>query len=60
MSSRIVVKRNFNESACSETVNNVGLRNNYFCTVYASRLMVPRKQGLIVNITSLGGLQYAL
>lgn len=42
-----------------DDINNVGLRNNYFCTVYASRLMVPRKQGLIVNITSLGGLQYA-
>jgi dehydrogenase/reductase SDR family member 1 len=42
-----------------DDINNVGLRNNYFCTVYASRLMVPRKQGLIVNITSLGGMQYA-
>ena len=42
-----------------DDINGVGLRNNYFCTVYASRLMVPRKQGLIVNITSLGGMQYA-
>lgn len=42
-----------------DDINNVGLRNHYFCTVYASRLMVPRKKGLIVNITSLGGLQYA-
>lgn len=43
-----------------DDINNVGLRNNYICTVYASRLMVPRKQGLIVNISSLGGMQYAL
>lgn len=41
-----------------DDINNVGLRNHYFCSVYASRLMVPRKQGLIVNITSLGGQNY--
>jgi len=39
-----------------DDVNNVGLRNHYFCTVYASRMMVPRKQGLIVNVSSPGGL----
>lgn len=42
-----------------DDINNVGLRNNYFCTVYAARMMVPRKKGLIINITSLGGMQYA-
>lgn len=42
-----------------DDINNVGLRNNYICSVYAARLMVPRKQGLIVNITSMGGQQYA-
>ena len=42
-----------------DDINNTGLRNNYICTVYASRLMVPRKQGLIVNISSMGGVQYA-
>lgn len=42
-----------------DDINNVGLRNNYHCTVFASRMMVPRKQGLIINISSLGGLQYA-
>ncbi|RNA30988.1 dehydrogenase reductase SDR family member 1-like [Brachionus plicatilis] len=42
-----------------DDINNVGLRNNYLCTVHASRLMVPRQKGLIVNISSLGGLQYA-
>lgn len=41
-----------------DEVNNVGLRNHYFCTVYASRLMVERKQGLIVNVSSAGGLRY--
>jgi len=41
-----------------DEVNNVGLRNHYICTVYAARLMVPRKQGLIINISSWGGHQY--
>lgn len=41
-----------------DIVNNVGLRNHYLCTVYASRMMVPRKSGLIVNISSIGGLRY--
>jgi dehydrogenase/reductase SDR family protein 1 len=42
-----------------DDINNVGLRNHYICTVYAARLMVPRKTGLIVNITSMGGQQYS-
>ncbi|XP_013381817.1 dehydrogenase/reductase SDR family member 1 [Lingula anatina] len=41
-----------------DTVNNVGLRNHYICSVYASQIMVPRKEGLIVNISSAGGLSY--
>lgn len=41
-----------------DVVNNVGLRNHYFCSVYAARMMVPRKSGLIVNISSAGGLRY--
>jgi len=41
-----------------DDINNVGLRNHYICSVYASRLMVPRKQGLIVNISSFGGQTY--
>jgi NAD(P)-dependent dehydrogenase (short-subunit alcohol dehydrogenase family) len=32
--------------------------NHYYCAVYATRLMVPRKQGLIITISSLGGLMY--
>ncbi|CAJ0558248.1 unnamed protein product, partial [Mesorhabditis spiculigera] len=41
-----------------DSVNSVGLRNNYVCAVYAARMMVKRKTGLIVNISSAGGLQY--
>lgn len=41
-----------------DDINNVGLRNHYFCTAYAARLMVPRKSGLIVNISSPGGQMY--
>ncbi|VDM54953.1 unnamed protein product [Angiostrongylus costaricensis] len=54
-----------------DSINNVGLRNNYICSVHAARMMVKRKciivsilsivtfrSGLIVNISSAGGLQY--
>ncbi|XP_064201944.1 dehydrogenase/reductase SDR family member 1 [Anguilla rostrata] len=41
-----------------DCVNNVGLRGHYFCTVYASRLMVAQGRGLIVVISSMGGLRY--
>lgn len=41
-----------------DTINNVGLRNHYFCTVYAARMMVKRGEGLIVNISSYGGTRY--
>ncbi|XP_019630648.1 PREDICTED: dehydrogenase/reductase SDR family member 1-like [Branchiostoma belcheri] len=38
----------------------VGVRNSYICAVYAARLMVPARAGLIVNISSEGGLTYGL
>jgi len=41
-----------------DTINGVGLRNHFLCTTYASRMMVERKSGLIVNISSMGGLNY--
>jgi len=41
-----------------DCINGVGLRGHYICTAYASRLMVPRNQGLIVNVSSIGGLRY--
>lgn len=42
-----------------DCVNNVGLRNHYLCAYHAARLlMVPRRSGLIVNVSSYGGLRY--
>lgn len=41
-----------------DCINGVGLRGHYHCTVLASRLMVPRREGLIINISSPGGLKY--
>lgn len=41
-----------------DVVNNVGLRNHYLCTVMASKLMVARGSGLVVNVSSFGGLRY--
>lgn len=41
-----------------DIVNDVGLRNHYICTVHGARLMVPRKSGLIINVSSPGGLKY--
>jgi len=41
-----------------DTINGVGLRNHFLCTVFASRMMVERKDGLIVNVSSSGGIKY--
>ena len=41
-----------------DCINGVGLRNHYLCTTYASRMMATRKDGLIVNVSSSGGLRY--
>ncbi|XP_004694655.1 PREDICTED: dehydrogenase/reductase SDR family member 1 [Condylura cristata] len=41
-----------------DDINNVGLRGHYLCSVYGARLMVPAGRGLIVVISSAGGLQY--
>jgi len=38
-----------------DTFNSVGLRNHYICTVLASRIMVENRKGLIVNVSSIGG-----
>ena len=43
-----------------DMINGVGLRGHYICTTLASRLMVPRKKGLIVNVSSSGGLKYKI
>jgi len=41
-----------------DSINGVGLRGHYICTVLGSRLMVENKSGLIVNVSSPGGLRY--
>ncbi|KAJ8011764.1 hypothetical protein DPEC_G00061650 [Dallia pectoralis] len=41
-----------------DSINNAGLRGHYFCSVYASRMMVAQGRGLIVVISSMGGLRY--
>ncbi|XP_029971674.1 dehydrogenase/reductase SDR family member 1-like [Salarias fasciatus] len=41
-----------------DSINNTGLRGHYFFSVYASRMMVAQGRGLIVTISSFGGLQY--
>ncbi|XP_045697132.1 dehydrogenase/reductase SDR family member 1 [Phyllostomus hastatus] len=53
-------KKAFWESPASiwDDVNNVGLRGHYLCSVYGARLMVPAGRGLIVIISSVGGMRY--
>jgi len=41
-----------------DKINGVGLRNHFLCTVFASRIMVDRRDGLIVNVSSSGGIKY--
>lgn len=41
-----------------DSINNTGLRGHYFFSVHASRLMVSQGRGLIVTISSMGGLRY--
>ncbi|XP_048477264.1 dehydrogenase/reductase SDR family member 1 isoform X2 [Rhincodon typus] len=41
-----------------DDINNVGLRGHYICSVYAAQMMVEAKRGLIVIISSMGGLRY--
>ncbi|XP_060595889.1 dehydrogenase/reductase SDR family member 1-like [Ruditapes philippinarum] len=43
-----------------DDINEVGLRNNYVCAIYASKLMVPRKNGVIINVSSAGASMYML
>lgn len=41
-----------------DIVNHVGLRSHYIASVFAARVMSKRKQGLIVNVGSFGGVNY--
>ena len=43
-----------------DMLNRVGLRSNYICAVYAARLMVPHRKGLIINMSSSGGKSYLI
>ncbi|XP_078501075.1 dehydrogenase/reductase SDR family member 1-like isoform X2 [Lissotriton helveticus] len=41
-----------------DNLNNAGLRGHYLCSVYAAQMMVEARRGLIVVISSIGGLRY--
>lgn len=41
-----------------DTMVDVGLRSHYVASVYAARMMVPARAGLIANISSFGGGSY--
>lgn len=41
-----------------DCINGVGLRNHYCCTALASTIMTENKCGLIINVSSGGGLRY--
>jgi NAD(P)-dependent dehydrogenase (short-subunit alcohol dehydrogenase family) len=41
-----------------DRMNQVGLRAHYVAAVHAARLMVPRRSGLIVQISSFGAISY--
>ena len=40
--------------------HDVGLRSHFVCSHHAARVMAPAKRGLIVNISSAGGMGYFL
>ncbi|ESO00623.1 hypothetical protein HELRODRAFT_192551 [Helobdella robusta] len=42
-----------------DAVNNVALRNHYLCNARAAKLMVTRKRGLLINISSSGNVKDA-
>lgn len=41
-----------------EETNSVALTNHYVCSVLASRMMIPRGKGLIVTMSSGGGINF--
>jgi len=47
-----------NEPELWDELNHVGLRSHYVASVWAARMMVPRKQGLICTVSSWAGLAY--
>ena len=41
-----------------DEMHTVGLRSHYVASIYAARIMVPQRHGLIVNVSSWGAVQY--
>ncbi|OCQ92158.1 short-chain dehydrogenase [Oscillatoriales cyanobacterium USR001] len=41
-----------------DNCNNVGLRSHYVASIFAARMMIEHRQGLICTISSWGGLSY--
>ena len=46
------------EPSLWDEINHVGLRSHYITSVFAARMMVERKQGLICTISSWGSMSY--
>ncbi|KAF6718476.1 Dehydrogenase/reductase SDR family member 1 [Oryzias melastigma] len=46
------------DPAIWDSINNAGLRGHYIFSVYGARLMVAQGHGLIVTVSSMGGLKY--
>jgi NAD(P)-dependent dehydrogenase (short-subunit alcohol dehydrogenase family) len=44
------------EPSLWDAVNQVGLRSHYVASIWAARMMIPRRQGLICTISSWGGI----
>jgi NAD(P)-dependent dehydrogenase (short-subunit alcohol dehydrogenase family) len=44
------------EPSLWDATNNVGLRSHYIASIYAAKIMVKRRQGLICTISSWGGI----
>ena len=43
-----------------DTMHRVGLRSHYVASIFAAKAMIPRKTGLIVNVSSFGAKIYAV
>lgn len=41
-----------------DEMHTVGLRSHYIASVFAARIMVPERRGLIVNVSSVGAVRY--
>ena len=41
-----------------DEMHTVGLRSHYVASMFAARIMVPQRRGLIVNVSSVGAIRY--